>query len=348
MTIISSTFRNTVISGQNLYWFQHTRITSTALTRGYVIAACVGLWSSLPGSARADWWQDCTAERQRFCQGVPAGGGRVVACLDQHENELSAGCKASLAQSPGHAPQASQPAPNRVTPTHGGGASGGYQLVYQTNFQSDIDRGLMLQQPNPGALEIAAAPCQPSRRALRVYIRRQDDYSRVANGVPRAEIDFIGRLTFQTGKEYLIRWSTCLPADYKFDNQQPEGITQIHEGPNRGSPPWGMTVTQGRYEAQLRNGSQVRTMDLGSATADRGRWVQWLLHYRPDSNGANAITELDKDGARVLSANGSPNAYPNDERSYFKIGVYKWWWKERPSDVTERTMYFGDVIAEAR
>ncbi|MCW5140495.1 polysaccharide lyase [Burkholderia cenocepacia] len=40
---------------------------------------------------------------------------------------------------------------------------------------------------------------------------------------------------------------------------------------------------------------------------------------------------------------GVPNAFPNDHQAYFKLGLYKWWWKTRPSDVTERTLYYGDI-----
>jgi hypothetical protein len=192
------------------------------------------------------------------------------------------------------------------------------------------------------------APCAPSEPALRVSIRQQDDYSRVANGVPRAEISFAGRFTFEAGREYLVTWSTCLPADFPFDSKQPEGIGQIHEGVPKGSPPWGMTLIGDRYQVQLRDGSQVQTRDIGSATGDRGHWVQWALHYRPDASGASAITELSKDGAAALSANGVPNAYPGDSQAYFKIGIYKWWWQERPSDVSALTMFFGDVVARAK
>jgi len=109
-----------------------------------------------------------------------------------------------------------------------------------------------------------------------------------------------------------------------------------------------MTLVGDRYQVQLRDGSRVQARDIGAASADRGRWVQWTLRYRPDASGGNAITELTKDGAQVLAANGTPNAYPNDSRAYFKIGIYKWWWKERPSDVSERTIFFGDVVAEVR
>jgi hypothetical protein len=232
----------------------------------------------------------------------------------------------------------------------GGGRGGdaGFQTIYQTKFDSDIDHGLMVQQPTPSSITIANAPCQPSRRAVRVSIRQQDDYSRVANGVPRAEIGFGGRFTFQQGREYLLRWSTCLPAGYQFDSRQPEGIGQIHEGAAQGSPPWSMTLVGDRYQVQMRDGTRVQTRDIGPAATDRGHWVQWTLRYRPDATGASALTELTKDGAQVLAANGIPNAYPNDNRAYFKIGIYKWWWKERPSDVSERTAFFGDVSAGVR
>lgn len=56
-----------------------------------VASALPGMAASLP--AHADWWQDFAAERQQFCQGIEAGGGRVAACIDQHERELSAGCR---------------------------------------------------------------------------------------------------------------------------------------------------------------------------------------------------------------------------------------------------------------
>ena len=298
-------------------------------------------------AVHADWWQECAAERESFCKGVPVGGGRIADCIDQHASELSARCRASRPGGARGAASNNSPAPRAVAAAPAAGSSG-FRTLYQTNFQSEIDRGLMLQQPTPNSMTLANAPCRPGGRALRVSIRQQDDYSRVANGVPRAEVSFAGRFAFEAGREYLVRWSTCLPADFRFDSRQPEGIGQIHEGAPQGSPPWGMTLTGDHYQVQLRDGNRTQIRDIGSAAQDVGRWVQWTLHYRPDASGANAVTELTKDGAQVLAANGVPNAYPNDNRAYFKIGIYKWWWKERPSDVSERTMFFGDVSAEVR
>ena len=35
----------------------------------------------------------CTADAKKFCAGVQPGGGRVVACLKEHKDELSDRCK---------------------------------------------------------------------------------------------------------------------------------------------------------------------------------------------------------------------------------------------------------------
>src|SRR5262245_6224966 len=36
----------------------------------------------------------CAADIEKFCAKVPVGGGRIQACLKEHEKELSAGCAA--------------------------------------------------------------------------------------------------------------------------------------------------------------------------------------------------------------------------------------------------------------
>src|SRR5438105_148270 len=81
----------------------------------------------------------------------------------------------------------------------------------------------------------------------------------------------------------------------------------------------------------------------GDAEAARGRWVRWDLVYRGDSSGSAAETELSRDGESVWSASGSPNAYPGDDQAYLKLGLYKWDWQKKPSDVDERTLFVSDV-----
>lgn len=52
------------------------------------------------GSPRglADVRAACASDVQRLCAGVPAGGGRIVVCLKQHQAELSDGCKQAIAK----------------------------------------------------------------------------------------------------------------------------------------------------------------------------------------------------------------------------------------------------------
>lgn len=40
----------------------------------------------------------CRADVQKLCKGVQPGGGRMAACLKQHESELSPGCRVRIAE----------------------------------------------------------------------------------------------------------------------------------------------------------------------------------------------------------------------------------------------------------
>ena len=53
----------------------------------------------------------CQSDLQTLCAGVQPGGGRIKACLKDHKDQVSAGCKSALAQmtadkKAGTAPQA--------------------------------------------------------------------------------------------------------------------------------------------------------------------------------------------------------------------------------------------------
>jgi len=59
------------------------RLTLGALVIGVVL---------LPGIARSA--TPCAADIEKFCAKVPIGGGRIQACLKEHEKELSPECAA--------------------------------------------------------------------------------------------------------------------------------------------------------------------------------------------------------------------------------------------------------------
>ena len=49
--------------------------------------------AALPAPAAAD---SCDADARRLCSLVPAGGGRILACLQSNYDNLSDGCKADI------------------------------------------------------------------------------------------------------------------------------------------------------------------------------------------------------------------------------------------------------------
>jgi hypothetical protein len=50
----------------------------------------------------------CQPDVQKLCAGVPRGGGRIVACLQQNQAQVSAACKEALAKA---RPKEAPPAP---------------------------------------------------------------------------------------------------------------------------------------------------------------------------------------------------------------------------------------------
>ena len=67
-----------------------------------VYAALVGdllrpqLLSAQHRSSRQDPRAACAADVQKLCSNVPPGGGRIIACLKQHKEEVSDRCKQAI------------------------------------------------------------------------------------------------------------------------------------------------------------------------------------------------------------------------------------------------------------
>jgi hypothetical protein len=69
------------------------------LIRELIVALLLSLaLSSLPGSAQAQGGPlaFCKADAARLCPGVKPGGGKLLGCLKQRENEVSVGCAKEL------------------------------------------------------------------------------------------------------------------------------------------------------------------------------------------------------------------------------------------------------------
>ena len=53
--------------------------------------------SSAQGAAN-DVRAACAQDVQKLCANVPAGGGRIIACLKQHQDQVSDSCKQAIAK----------------------------------------------------------------------------------------------------------------------------------------------------------------------------------------------------------------------------------------------------------
>jgi len=226
-----------------------------------------------------------------------------------------------------------------------------YQSLYVADWQDGINAEIAVQA-NPGDIAVVADPVVAGRKSLRVSMSRNESFTNVANGSPRAELLLPAPVSFAQGKDYLIRWSTFLPVGFAFDPEQLVIITQIHQSLAVGSPTIALTLLGTQYAISERGGQNPTNVSGGKsfccADADTGKWVNWALRYIPDDTGAHSSVELYKNGQSVYAVEGVPNAYLNDQSSYLKIGLYKPNWVTQPSDVSQITMFFGPVYVSQR
>jgi hypothetical protein len=59
------------------------------------VAVCLGFWAAPQAFAEKG---ACREDVAKFCKDVQPGGGRVLKCMMEHENELSPACKANMGE----------------------------------------------------------------------------------------------------------------------------------------------------------------------------------------------------------------------------------------------------------
>lgn len=223
----------------------------------------------------------------------------------------------------------------------------GYTMAMTVNWAQGMPPSAGVQGAKPESILVRHA-ANSARASLHVQLSRSDSFANVPGGTPRAEVS-LGSTRFENGTDYVLVWSTMIPDDFRRDTQQPEIITQIHQGLATGSPPFALLINNDHYEVNVRSDDKasLRVSRFGNVGDDRGRFVCWRLHYVPDGAGQFSKTEL-YEGDKLVYADSKANAYLNDKEGYLKLGVYKWLWATNRSDVTRRSMDFGNVYLYRR
>lgn len=212
------------------------------------------------------------------------------------------------------------------------------------NYNDSYNR--WTKHSNDTAISIVKDPKLNNKYALKFSINKNDNYSSILNGAPRAEISRFSKSDrFIQGKDYLINFKTYLPDDFQLDSEgNREGIFQIHQTSNSGSPPVLLGIDNNKYfifsEIKIK---PQKIMFFGNVTEDKGKWINWTVRYRP-SEDSNGIFELYKDKKPIVKFPGA-NTYPK-ENGYIKFGIYKWGWnnpKVAVSKVINRTVLYSDI-----
>ncbi|WP_348262890.1 hypothetical protein P8935_24260 [Telmatobacter sp. DSM 110680] len=94
----------------------------------------------------------CASDIQRFCAGVPSGGGKIVACLKQHKDQVSDGCKQAVLAAMGQSGAAAVPAiSSPPAPVSSAPVTPAAAPVEHPNASSAPVRPTAAQQPNAGS-----------------------------------------------------------------------------------------------------------------------------------------------------------------------------------------------------
>ncbi|MEH6583889.1 MAG: polysaccharide lyase [Halioglobus sp.] len=141
------------------------------------------------------------------------------------------------------------------------------------------------------------------------------------------------------GRDYWYGFSSKLPADWKVPGKF-ELLAQFHGVADRPGDKGGvpLSIQMGRGTWMVRNQSVAGTRDwYGSPiTPDLGRWVDWVIHFRPSLD-TDGLLEVWKGGELIAERKG-PNTTAKKLGPYFKMGYY-----HGPFKIGKKVIYHDEL-----
>jgi uncharacterized membrane protein YgcG len=203
----------------------------------------------------------------------------------------------------------------------------GYALDYNVDFESNNAFNTISCSGN--CPTISSQYAREGRSSLKSSLNRRT--SKVSF---RTEMKIRGGMTGRQkmtwNRDYWIGFSVLLPRGWTHSGDG-ELLAQIHGSPNNGKGtsdvPFEIRAGRGDWQVWTR-GSGGKLYTLNSAYEDVGRWVDWVIHYRPSYNG-NGVIQVWKDGALVINEGRRSNTRQSNIGPYWKMGVYAGLWKDR-------------------
>jgi hypothetical protein len=71
-------------------------VAAAPLLAAVLIAFCAPQAVQAQGGEKGGALASCKADAERICPGVEPGGGKLIGCLKQHENDVTVGCAKEL------------------------------------------------------------------------------------------------------------------------------------------------------------------------------------------------------------------------------------------------------------
>lgn len=171
----------------------------------------------------------------------------------------------------------------------------------------------------------------------------------------RAEIAYKKEEAFQ---DFEYGFSIFLPANYQQDRSG-EILAQWHENPdfdlgeNWKSPPLALYTDDGEWVLRQfwdldlislsQNGSNAGSSRTSLGNYQTGVWTDWKFRVKWSVEG-DGIVEVYQNNVKLFDKKGI-NTYNNKEGIYFKTGIYKFDWKNRPdySQIDSREIFVDKI-----
>lgn len=165
---------------------------------------------------------------------------------------------------------------------------------------------------------------------------RYDDQFKGSSGI-RSEVLF----PIQNQRERWYSFAVNFPSDGFQKDRDTEIISQWHQE-GMGSPSASLNVRNDRLiliVGNVQTGSSNKdNIDLGQVP--KNSWNELIFHY-VHSNGSDGLIEVWQNGKKILTRKGG-NIYRGTLPKW-KIGLYKWTWANKKTDVSKRILYYDNV-----
>lgn len=210
-------------------------------------------------------------------------------------------------------------------------------LIYDEDFEGNNPLSFTWKQlPASYSFGTATNPKFQGSKSGKFELRYGDKV--VTNSGVRSEVLFPA----QNNRERWYSFAVNFPSDgFQADNDT-EIISQWHQE-GMGGPSVSLTVRNDRLILNVGNdpnvsGTKRDNIDFGPVP--KNSWNEYVFHYI-HSNGSDGLIEVWQNGKKILTRKGG-NIY-RGALPKWKIGLYKWTWSSKRTNVSKRIIYYDNV-----